>query len=147
MLQNIIDETLYISYRLSSPSTYLQLTHSQSQPQNIFIFINTLRHFFSCARSNEGHHYQILINRPGRDSLGSRPSHAISLKSCRFFWPREFLNSFNTIHRGELPLTLNSGSTEDQGRNTIIKLPKIAYNSFSKVWIQLIWYMKSIFIS
>jgi len=40
--------------------------------------------------------------------------------------------SFNAIHR-ELPLTLSSGWTEDQGRNTAIKLPKTAYNSFSKV--------------
>jgi len=36
--------------------------------------------------------YQPLINRPGRNSLGSGPSHAISIKSCRFSWPKEFLN-------------------------------------------------------
>jgi len=46
--------------------------------------------------------------------------------------------SCNAVHRGELALTLNSGWTEDQGRNTIIKLPKTAYNSISKVRIQLI---------
>jgi len=39
MLQNVIDESgFYISYGLSSPSTYLQLTHCQSQPQNILMF-------------------------------------------------------------------------------------------------------------
>jgi len=68
--------------------------------------------------------YQPLINRAGRNSLGSRPSHAISIKS-------------NAIHRGELPLTLSSQWTEDQRRNTIIKLPKTPYNSFSKVLMQL----------
>jgi len=36
--------------------------------------------------------YQPLINRCGRNSLGSGPSHAISIKSGRFSWPREFLN-------------------------------------------------------
>jgi len=35
---------------------------------------------------------QPLFNRPGRNSLGSGPSHAISIKPCRFSWPREFLN-------------------------------------------------------
>jgi len=39
----------------------------------------------------------------------------------------------------------NNSYTEDQGRNAI-KLPKTAYNSFSKVWKQLIWFMESIFI-
>jgi len=85
--------------------------------------------------------YQPLINnRPERNSLGSGPSHAISIQSRRFSWPRKFLRqSFNAVHSGELPLTLSSGWTEDKGRNTIIRLPNIAYNSFSKVWIQLIW--------
>ena len=41
--------------------------------------------------------------------------------------------SFNAVHRGELHFTLSIGWTEDQGRNTIIKLPKTAYNYFSKV--------------
>jgi len=36
--------------------------------------------------------YQPFINRAGRNSLGSGPSHAISIKSHRFSWPREFLN-------------------------------------------------------
>ena len=36
--------------------------------------------------------YQPLINRPGRNSLDSEPLHAISIKSHRFNWPREFLN-------------------------------------------------------
>jgi len=36
--------------------------------------------------------YQPLINRPGRNSLGSGQSHAISIKLHRFSSPREFLN-------------------------------------------------------
>jgi len=36
--------------------------------------------------------YQSLINRAGRNSLGSGPSLAISIKSDRFSWLREFLN-------------------------------------------------------
>jgi len=86
MLQNVIDGTrFYIFYRLSSPSTYLQLqlSHSQSQPQNIFMFYQG---------SSKGVPQQ----------------------------------SFNAIHR-------TASQTEDQGRNTIIKLSKTAYNSFSKV--------------
>jgi len=35
----------------------------------------------------------IIYNRPGRNSLGTGPSHAISIKSHRFSWPREFLNN------------------------------------------------------
>jgi len=36
--------------------------------------------------------YQPVINnRPGRNSLGSGPSHAISIKSHRCSWPMEFL--------------------------------------------------------
>jgi len=79
------------------------------------------------------------LARPGRNSLDSGPSHAISIKSRWFFLAKGVpQQSFNVIHRGELPLTLSSGWTEDQGRNTITKLPKTAYNSFSKVGIQLI---------
>jgi len=37
--------------------------------------------------------YQPLINRPGTNSLGSRPSHAISIKSCRF----SFQGSSSTV--------------------------------------------------
>jgi len=36
--------------------------------------------------------YQPLINRPERNSLSSGPLHAISIKSGRFSWPREFLS-------------------------------------------------------
>ena len=54
-------------------------------------------------------------------------------------------HSVNAIHRGELPFTLSSGWTEDQGRNTIIKLPKTAYISFRKVWIQLKTVIKQIY--
>jgi hypothetical protein len=90
---------------------------------------------------------QPLINRPGRTSLVSGPSHAISIKSGRYSWTREFLNIVLMLFIEENCLTSSSGYTEDQGRNTIIKLPKTAFISFNKVWIQLILYMKSIFIS
>jgi len=36
--------------------------------------------------------YQALINRPGRNSLGSLAPHAISIKSHRCSWPWEFTN-------------------------------------------------------
>jgi len=97
MLQNIIDETrFYIFYGLSSPSTYWQLTHSQSATEHfdVLIFINTLRNFFLVPVQVKTTitRYHPFINRPGRNSLGSWPSHVISMKSCRFSWPREFVN-------------------------------------------------------
>jgi len=80
--------------------------------------------------------YQPFINWAGRNSLGSGPSHTISIKSL-FLVMGVLQQSFNAIHR-ELPLTLSSGWTQDQSRNTIIKLPKTAYISFIKVRIQII---------
>jgi len=86
-------------------------THIYNNQQFIFLpVINYLSYpqsgqeFSSC--SGDDHHYQIFINnKHGRNSLGSGPSHAISIKSCRFSWARKFLRqSFNAVHR-EQPLT------------------------------------------
>ena len=104
MLQNIINETrFYRFYRISTASTYLQLqwTHGQSATEHfdVLIFINTLRNFFlvPVQMKTTITRYQPLINRPGKNSLGSGPSHAISIKSCIFSWPREFLNKVLTL--------------------------------------------------
>jgi len=80
--------------------------------------------------------YQPLINnRPGKHSLGSGSSHAISIKDFpdKESSPDKVLI---LLIEKKQPLTLSSRWTEDQGRNTIMMLPKIAYNSFSKVSIQ-----------
>jgi len=45
--------------------------------------------------------YQPLINRSGRNSFGSGSSYAISIKSCRFSWPREFLNKVLMLFKEE----------------------------------------------
>jgi len=45
--------------------------------------------------------YQPLINRAGRNSLGSGPSHEKSIKSHRFSWPREFLNKVLMLFKEE----------------------------------------------
>jgi len=95
MLQNVIDEThFYIFYWLSSPSIYLQLTHSHSQNILCFNFHQHIEEFslVPIQVKTTITRYQPLINRRGRNSLCSRPSNAKSIKLCRFSWPREFLN-------------------------------------------------------
>ena len=138
MFQNVIDETrFYIFYGLFSPSTQ---SKSATEHFDVSIFNNALRNLFLVPVQVETiiTRYQPLINRPGKTSFCCGPSHAISIKSGRYCWKKEFLNIVLMLFIEENCLTSSSGYTEDQGRNTIIKLPKTAFISFNKVWIQLI---------
>jgi len=112
-----------------SPARY-QLDHENDKDNN-YVFVVLLIHTLNTM--------QVLIN--------SSSSKKLLVMST--IWPGIFcwgdkespLFKYKIKHKIAKPVIIHA-----QRRNTI-KLPKTVYNSFSKIWKQLIWYMESIFMS
>jgi len=65
--------------------------------------------------------------------LGSGPSHAISIQSCRFSSPREFFNKVLMLFIENCLSRLAVDGQRIKVETQLLSYPKNAYNSFSKV--------------